>query len=43
VTLSVGVAVAKVGDTLEALLERADAAMYTAKRGGRNRISLANA
>jgi diguanylate cyclase len=43
VTLSVGVAVAKAGDTLEALLERADAAMYTAKRGGRNRISLANA
>jgi diguanylate cyclase len=42
VTLSVGVAVAKVGDTLEALLERADAAMYTAKRGGRNRISVVN-
>ncbi len=41
VTLSVGVAVAKAGDTLEALLERADAAMYTAKRAGRNRISLA--
>jgi diguanylate cyclase len=41
VTLSVGVAVAKPGDTLEALLERADAAMYTAKRAGRNRISLA--
>jgi diguanylate cyclase len=42
VTLSVGVAVAKSGDTLEALLERADAAMYTAKRAGRNRISLAS-
>jgi diguanylate cyclase len=42
VTLSVGVAVAKPGDTLEALLERADAAMYTAKRAGRNRISLAS-
>jgi diguanylate cyclase len=41
VTLSVGVAIAKPGDTLEALLERADAAMYTAKRAGRNRISLA--
>ena len=41
VTLSVGVAVAKPGDTLEALLERADAAMYTAKRAGRNRISVA--
>ena len=41
VTLSVGVAVAKSGDTLEALLERADAAMYAAKRAGRNKISLA--
>jgi diguanylate cyclase len=41
VTLSVGVAIAKAGDTLEALLERADAAMYTAKRAGRNRVSLA--
>ena len=41
VTLAVGVAVAKPGDTLESLLERADAAMYTAKRAGRNRISLA--
>ncbi|HUI62556.1 MAG TPA: GGDEF domain-containing protein [Steroidobacteraceae bacterium] len=40
VTLSVGVAVAKAGDSLEALLERADAAMYTAKRAGRNQISL---
>jgi diguanylate cyclase len=41
VTLSVGVAAARPGDTLEALLERADAAMYAAKRAGRNRISLA--
>ncbi len=41
VTLSVGVAIARSGDTLEALLERADAAMYTAKRAGRNRVSLA--
>ena len=41
VTLSVGVAAAKPGDTLEALLERADAAMYTAKRAGRNRVSVA--
>ncbi len=41
VTLSVGVAVAQPGDTLEALLERADAAMYTAKRAGRNRVSVA--
>jgi diguanylate cyclase len=41
VTLSVGVAIAMPGDDLEALLERADAAMYTAKRGGRNRVSVA--
>lgn len=41
VTLSVGVAAARPGDTLEALLERADAAMYAAKRAGRNRVSLA--
>jgi diguanylate cyclase len=41
VTLSVGVAIAKAGDTLEALLERADAAMYAAKRAGRNRVSVA--
>src|SRR5579871_4967897 len=41
VTLSVGVAVARPGDTMEALLERADAAMYDAKRAGRNRVSVA--
>jgi diguanylate cyclase len=41
VTLSVGVAIAIPGDTLEALLERADAAMYAAKRAGRNRVSVA--
>ena len=41
VTLSLGVAVAVAGDSLEALLERADAAMYAAKRAGRNQISLA--
>lgn len=42
VTLSVGVAIARPGDTLEALLERADTAMYAAKRAGRNRVSLAS-
>lgn len=41
VTLSVGVAAAKTNDTLEALLERADAAMYAAKRAGRNQVSIA--
>jgi diguanylate cyclase len=42
VTLSVGVAIARPGDTLEALLERADAAMYAAKRAGRNQVSVAS-
>ncbi len=42
VTLSVGVAVAELGETMEGLIERADAAMYVAKSSGRNRVSLAN-
>ncbi len=41
VTLSVGVAVAGHGESMEGLIERADAAMYVAKRSGRNRVSLA--
>ncbi len=41
VTLSVGVADTQGGDTLESLVERADAALYAAKRGGRNRVSVA--
>ncbi len=41
VTLSVGVAVATAGESMERLIERADAAMYAAKRSGRNRVSLA--
>lgn len=41
VTLSVGVAGAIPGDTLETLMERADRAMYSAKRAGRNRVELA--
>ena len=39
VTLSVGVAEARPGDRLENLLHRADAALYVAKRAGRNRVS----
>jgi len=31
------------GDSLEVLLERADAAMYAAKRAGRNRVEIAAA
>ena len=42
VTLSVGVAVAASGESLEALVERADAAMYAAKRSGRNRVTVAS-
>lgn len=38
VTLSVGVAIATSGETLERLMHRADEAMYAAKRGGRNRV-----
>lgn len=40
-TISVGVALAKEGETLEPLLERADAALYRAKGAGRDRVILA--
>ena len=38
VTLSVGVATARAADGDEALIARADAALYRAKRAGRNRV-----
>jgi diguanylate cyclase (GGDEF)-like protein/PAS domain S-box-containing protein len=38
ITVSLGVASYIPGDTLESLIERADAAMYVAKRSGRNRV-----
>jgi len=38
VTLSVGVAVGRAGETLETLMQRADEALYAAKKGGRNRV-----
>jgi diguanylate cyclase (GGDEF)-like protein len=44
VTISIGIALATQampGETAEALLARADAALYTAKRGGRNAWSMA--
>lgn len=41
VTLSIGIAVAQEGETLDGLMERADGALYRAKRGGRNRVETA--
>jgi diguanylate cyclase (GGDEF)-like protein len=38
VTVSFGVAQARPDDTVETLTERADQAMYVAKRGGRNQV-----
>jgi diguanylate cyclase (GGDEF)-like protein len=42
VTLSIGIAVAEEGGSLERLMQRADTALYRAKRAGRNRVELAN-
>jgi diguanylate cyclase len=42
VTLSIGVAVAEAGESLEGLMHRADAALYEAKRAGRNRVEPAD-
>ncbi len=41
VTLSIGAASGRAGDTLESLRHRADAALYSAKAAGRNRVSVA--
>jgi diguanylate cyclase len=38
VTISVGVSMLKEGDDIDSLIERADACLYAAKRGGRNRV-----
>ncbi|WP_300542451.1 PleD family two-component system response regulator [Maricaulis sp.] len=43
VTVSVGLAQASFGETFEALLRRADAALYTAKNEGRNQVQAADA
>jgi diguanylate cyclase (GGDEF)-like protein/PAS domain S-box-containing protein len=41
VTISLGGTIARIGDTAEAIFERADAALYQAKEGGRNSVRLA--
>ncbi len=41
VTISLGVAAASAGESLEQLIHRADAAMYQAKGAGRNRVLIA--
>ena len=41
ITISVGVAEFKSGEDIESLIERADAALYTAKRSGRDRVAVA--
>lgn len=41
VTLSIGVAIGDTGEGFEALMARADTALYQAKRAGRNRVCLA--
>lgn len=39
-TLSMGVATLRVGEPVDALLQRADRALYASKAGGRNQVSL---
>lgn len=41
VTLSIGITVGQPGDTLDSLMRRADAGLYSAKRAGRNRVCVA--
>jgi diguanylate cyclase (GGDEF)-like protein len=39
ITVSAGVSVFSVGDSVDAFIDRTDRALYSAKRGGRNRIA----
>ncbi len=43
ITVSIGLAAAGPGETLQDAMRRADAALYAAKHGGRNRVELAPA
>ena len=43
VTVSAGIAQMLPGESMETLVERADTALYTSKRTGRNRVSTAPA
>ncbi len=40
ITVSIGVAQAWQGESLESAMQRADAALYAAKGSGRNRVAL---
>lgn len=42
VTVSIGVAARRKGESLDAMLDRADCAMYAAKTSGRNRVNVAS-
>jgi diguanylate cyclase len=39
ITVSIGVALARAGDSSEALFKRADEALYASKKGGRNQVN----
>ena len=41
ITISLGVAKPRSGETFEACMQRADEALYASKRGGRNRVTVA--
>lgn len=42
VTVSSGIAILRTGDTMESIIDRADAALYRAKETGHNKIIVEN-